>query len=77
MTREQEIEALAEDWWLKYISGDMAMDARSIFKAGILAGIALRDAELLEKFRELKQIASIEERPFPIEQFIKAIKGDK
>ena len=52
MTREKKIEALAEEYATH--DGMVSEWSKESFKAGLLAGIALRDAELLAMEFDLK-----------------------
>lgn len=53
MTRQQKIEALAEEY---EINCPISVPLEDVFKAGILAGIALRDAELEETINFLPKV---------------------
>lgn len=91
MTRQKKIETLAKEHdYILRCQNDNAkyFTAFDSFKAGILAGIALRDEELLEKLgtfdsdAALKVATVVDSIPFESgaewqhEQFIKVIKGD-
>lgn len=88
MTREQKIEALAEE----YGKNSRHLKTSTHFRDGMLAGIALRDAELLAmEFDENKSQGAMPRRYEHVdrvdlwimaqkakhEQFMKAIKGDQ
>lgn len=89
MTREQKIEELSKENLVSYAS----QDEKDAFKAGILAGIALRDAELLAMEFDVENKANhevfeamlqdtyksmfVKGARWQHEQFMKAIKGDR
>ena len=92
MTRDEKIEALVEGEISKMFSTRYKPSANTIFKAGVLAGIKLRDEELLamefdEECTDLsKWIGDFDNgitvptygdvAHWQFEQFMKAIKGD-